>query len=70
MKCRKRKKTENKIPRAAMANEEKVICQWKCVVCHSKNSSFVKNQEPGGCISNLGWKIPLSEIPLFDDFFF
>ena len=35
-----------------------------CVVCNSKNSKFLKQQEPSGLLSILGIKTPLSKIPL------
>ena len=38
----------------------------KCVVCGSKKSGFIKEQEGKGLLSNLGIKIPLSKIPLLN----
>ena len=35
----------------------------KCVVCGSKKSRFMKEQETKGLLSTLGIKIPLSKIP-------
>ena len=35
-----------------------------CVVCNSKNSKFLKQQEASGLLSSLGIKTPLSKIPL------
>ena len=35
-----------------------------CVICGSKKSRFMKNQEAKGLISNLGIKTPLSKTPL------
>ena len=35
-----------------------------CVVCNSKNSKFLKQQEASGLLSSLGIKTPLSKISL------
>ena len=35
-----------------------------CVVCDSKKSKFLKQQEASGLLSSLGIKAPLSKIPL------
>ena len=32
----------------------------KCVVCYSKKSRFIKEQEAGGLLDNLGLKAPLN----------
>ena len=42
----------------------------KCVVCGSKKSRFMKEQEAEGLLSNLGVKTPLSKIPLLEDLLF
>ena len=39
----------------------------KCGICGSKKSSFVKNREVKGLLSNLGVKTPLSKVPVLDD---
>ena len=36
----------------------------ECVVCDSKKSKFIKEQEPSGLLSSLGIKTPSSKIPL------
>ena len=36
----------------------------RCVVCDSKKSMFMKEQEAKGLLSNLGIKTPLIKIPL------
>ena len=36
---------------------------WKCAVCDSKKSKFIKEQEASGLLSYLGIKTPLNEIP-------
>ena len=42
----------------------------KCVVCGSKKSRFMKEQESKGILSRLGLRTPLSKVPLFGDFLF
>ena len=39
----------------------------KCVLCGSKKSRFMKEQEVKGILSSLGLKTPLSKIQLFGD---
>ena len=43
--------------------------QSKCPVCEIKKSTFVKEQEERGLLSNLGIKTPLSQIPLLNVLF-
>ena len=50
--------------------KRKTMFQWKCTVCNSKKSRFIKKQEVEGLLSNLGLKIPLSKIPLSGDILF
>ena len=42
----------------------------KCVICGSKKSRFIKNQEAKELLSNLGIKTPLSKVPILDDILF
>ena len=42
----------------------------KCVICGSKKSRLMKNQEAKGLLSNLGIKTPLSKLPLQGDVLF
>ena len=42
----------------------------KCVICGSKKSRFIKNQEAKGLLSKLGIKTPLIKIPILGDIFF
>ena len=37
---------------------------WKCTVCGSKKSKFIKEKETGGLLSSLGIQASLSKIPL------
>ena len=43
---------------------------WKCAICDSKKSRFIKNQEAQGLLSKLGIKTPLSKIPILGDVLF
>ena len=38
----------------------------KCSICGSKKSKFMKEQEAGGLLNNLGIRMPWSEIPLLN----
>ena len=42
----------------------------KYVICGSKKSRFIKNQEAKGLLSNLGVRTPLSKVPILDDILF
>ena len=42
----------------------------KCAACGNKKSRFVKEQEPKGLLSSLGFKTPLSKIPLLGGILF
>ena len=42
----------------------KTMLLSKCVICSSKKSRFIKEQEAEGLLSTLGIKTPLSNIPL------
>ena len=37
---------------------------------HSKKSTFIKNHETKGLLSNLGLRKPLSKVPILGDFLF
>ena len=43
---------------------------WKCAICGSKKSRFIKNQEAKGLLSNLGIKTPFSKLPILGDILF
>ena len=68
LKCRK--DTENINWRVSnMSNGRKMILS-KCAICGSKKSSFIKNQEAKGLLSNSGVKTPLSKVPILADILF
>ena len=52
LKCRKN--TENINPMVSKTSNGKTMVLSKCAICDSKKSSFVKNQEKKGLLSNLG----------------
>ena len=65
-----RKNTESINPRLWKNDNSKAMILWKCATCGSKISRFIKKQEAGGLLSNLGLKTPLNKIPLLRDTFF
>ena len=66
LKCRKNKESKN--TKVVRAKNERIMLLSKCVVCNSKKSKFVKQQEPSGLLSSLGIKTPLNKIPLLRPF--
>ena len=68
LKCRK--DTENINPRVLKTSIDRKIVLSKCVICGSKISRFIKNQEAKGLLSNLGIKTPLSKVPILGDILF
>ena len=42
----------------------------KSVICGSKKSKFIKEQQAKGLLSNLGIRTPLNKIPLIGDILF
>ena len=67
-KCRKG--TENINPGVSKASNGRTIVLSKCAICGSKKSSFIKNQEAKGLLSNLGIKTTLSKVPILGDILF
>ena len=43
---------------------------WKCTVCDSKKSKFIKEQEASGFLSSLGIQTPLNKISLLGPLMF
>ena len=62
LKCRKNPESKN--PKFARTRNGGIMLVSNCVVCVSKKSKFLKQQEASGLISSLGIKSPLSKIPL------
>ena len=65
-----RKNTENINPRVSKTGNGRTILLWKCAICGSKKSRFIKKQESSGILSSLGLKTPLSRVPLLGDILF
>ena len=60
VKCRK--DTENIDPKIVRTKNNRLVMQSKCSACGIKKSRFVKEQEVKGLLSNLGIKIPSSNL--------
>ena len=68
LKCKK--VTENINPRVSNTSNGKTMLLSKCAKCGSMKSSFIKNQEVKGLLSNLSIRAPLSKAPLLRDILF
>ena len=64
LKCKRN--TRNKDAKMIKTKYGRLPLSSKCVVCGSKKSRFMKEQEAKGLLSNLGIKTPLSKIPLLN----
>ena len=66
-----RKNTKSKNPKIISTKNGRMILLWKCSVCNSKKSKFLKEQEARRLLSNLmGIKIPtLSDLPTINTLF-
>ena len=64
------KNTENINQRVSKTSNGKIRILSKFVVCGSKESKFIKEQEAKGLLSNLRIRTPLSKIPLLSDILF
>ena len=62
VKCRK--STENLNSKIFKTKNVRLIMQSKCPVCVIKKSRFVKEKKAKVLLSNLGIKMPLTQIPL------
>ena len=62
LKCRKN--TESKNPKAVRTKNGRKMLLSKCVVCDSKKSKFIKEQEASGLLSSLGKNTALNDITL------
>ena len=68
LKCRK--DTENINPRVSNTSNGGTMILWKCAICGSKKSRFIKNIKAKGLLSNLGIRTPLSKVPLLGETLF
>ena len=62
VKCRK--STENLNSKIFKTKNVRLIMQSKCPVCGINKSRFVKEKKAKVLLSNLGIKMPLTQIPL------
>ena len=70
LKCRKNTESKNPKVKKRLKNG-KILLLSKCLLCNSKISKFLKEQEARGLLSNLlGVKLPiLSDIPIVNTLF-
>ena len=64
-----RKYTKNINPKIVRNKQNRSMIQSNCAICSSKKSSFIKEQQAMGILSNLGIKTPLSKVTLLNIFF-
>ena len=67
LKCKKH--TENVDPEISSTSNGRAMLS-NCVICGSKRSKFIKNQEVKRLLSKLGIKTPLSKVPILGDILF
>ena len=67
LKCRKN--TKNKDAKRVKTKNDRLALLSKCVVCGSKKSRFMKEQEAERLLSNLGIKKHLCKIQLLNILF-
>ena len=63
------KNMESKNPKVVRTKNERMMLS-NCVVCNSKKSKFIKEQEASGLLSSLGIKTPLNKIFLLGHLLF
>ena len=67
LKCKRN--TKNKDSEVIKTKNSRLALSSKCVVCGSKKSRFMKEQEAKGLFSKLGIKTQLNKIPLLSILF-
>ena len=68
LKFKKKKKWKKKLDSEVLKTKHgRAMLSSQCVVCGSKKSRFMKEQEVKGILRSLGLKTQLSKIPLFGD---
>ena len=68
LKCGKSTKSKN--PKIARTKNGRIMLLSKCLVCDSKKSKFIKQQEATGLLSSLGIKTTLNKIYLLGPLLF
>ena len=64
-----KKDTENIDPKIVRTKNKRLVMQSKCSICGTNKSTFIKDQEAKGLLSNLAVKTFLSKIPLLNVLF-
>ena len=64
-----RKYTKNNNPKIVRNRQNRLMIESNCATCDSRKSSFVKEQQAMGILSNLGIKTPLSKVTLLNILF-
>ena len=67
-KCRRN--TERINSKVSKTTNGRAIILSTCAICGSKKSTFIKEQEAKGSLSNLGLRTPLSKILVLGDILF
>ena len=67
---KRRKHTENINPKVLKTRNGRTMVLSKCVICGSKKSRFIKDQEAKELLSNLGFETSLSKVPILGDILF
>ena len=65
--CKKYTKYTN--PKIVKSKNNRSMIQSNCIICNSKKSRFIKEQQAKGLLSNLGIKTPLNKVPLLNILF-
>ena len=68
LKCKKYTKNIN--PQVSSTSNGKLVILLKCAIFGSKKSKFINKEEASGLLSKLGFKTPLSKIPILGDVLF
>ena len=68
LRCRKH--TESKNPKFVRTRNKRIMLSSKCMVCDSKITKFIKEQEASGLLKGLGTNTLLSKIPLVGSLLF
>ena len=68
LKCRK--DTENIDLEISSTSNGRAMILSKCVICGSKKSRFIKNQEAKRLLSKLGIRKPLNKVAILGDISF
>ena len=64
-----RKYTKNINPKIVRNRQNRLLIQSNCGICGCEKSRFIKVQQAMGVLSNLGFKTPLSKVPLLNILF-